>query len=178
MVAALVGAVVVLFVGLVVAAVVGIAWLTSNGEAALADTGVIWQAATWATWVVAVLAIAVSVWVAAYASTEWGSRPRALVAIVATAVAVAAYFFLGSSGLIVAGLGLGWAIAIPAERIGRIAVRAVTALAVALAAPSFESLSGAMLALVLALSPWVAALLFWVSDGAWTLLTGRVAKSA
>ena len=88
------------------------------------------------------------------------------------------YHRAGFVGLIVAGLGLGWAIAVPAERIGRIAVRAVTALAVALAAPSFESLSGAMLALVLALSPWVAALLFWVSDGAWTLLTGRVAKSA
>jgi hypothetical protein len=178
MVAALAGVVVVVFVGLVAAAVVGVAWLTSNGGSALADTTVIWQAATVATWVVAALVVAIAVWVAAYASTEWGSRRRALVAIAGAGMAMVAYYLLGSSGLVVAGLGLGWAIAIPAERVGRVAIRAVVSLLVALLAPAFESLSGGVLALGLALSPWVTALLFLFSDGTWTFMTKRLPTPA
>jgi hypothetical protein len=174
MVASVVGAMVVVSVGLIVAAVVGIAWLVSSGEGALADFDVVWQAARVATWVVAALVIAVSVWVAAYSSTEWGSRPRAVPAIGGAAVATTAYFLLGSAGLVLAGLGMGWAIAIPAGRIGRVAARAVVCLLAGLVVPSIDRLSGGTLAAVLVASPWGAALLCWVADGLWTLTTRRL----
>jgi hypothetical protein len=176
MVAALVAAAVVLLAGLVGAAIVGIAWLVSGGAAELADTALIWRVATVATWIVAALVVAVAVWVAAYASTEWGSRPRALVGTAAAGLAMAAFLLLGSSGLVVAGLGLGWAVAIPAERIGRVAARGVSSWLVALLAPGLGSLSGATLALLLAISPWVAAVLVWMSDGAWVLVAKWIAK--
>lgn len=176
MVAALVGAVVVLLAGLVGAAIAGIAWLVSGGEADLADTGLIWRVATVATWIVAVLVVGVAVWVAAYASTEWGSRPRALAGAAAAGLTVAAYLLLGSSGFVLAGLGLGWAVAIPAERISRVAARGVTSLLVALLAPGFESLSGATLTLLVAVSPWVAALLVWLSDRVWVLVTNSITR--
>jgi len=176
MVAALGAALMVLVAGLVAAAIVGVAWLVSSGQAGLADTALIWRVAGVTTWIVAALAIGLAVWVAAYASTEWGSRPRALAGSAAAGVAVAAYLLLGSSGVVVAGLGLGWAVAIPAERISRVAVRGIAILLVSLAAPGFESVSGAELALVLAVSPWVAAALVWLADAAWVFLAGWISR--
>lgn len=174
MVAALAAAVVVLVAGLVSAAVVGVAWLVSSGQAGLADTAVIWRVATVTTWIVGILAIGLAVWVAAYASTEWGSRSRALAGSAAAGLAMVAYLLLGSSGLVVAGLGLGWAVAIPAERISRVSVRGIAVLLVSLLAPGFDSVSGAELVLLLALSPWVAAALVWLVDGAWVLLARTI----
>lgn len=172
MVAALIGALVVVLAGLVGAAIVGIAWLVSNGRADLADTALIWRVATVATWIVAPISVFVAVWVSAYASTEWGSRPRALVGTAAAGLALGAYLLLGSSGLVVAGLGLGWAVAIPAERISRVAVRGTTGLLVALVAPGLAALPGPTLAVLLVVSPWLAALLVWVSDRVWVLVDG------
>lgn len=177
MVAALVGAVGVLLAGLVGGAIVGVAWLVSGGTADLADTALIWRVATVTIWIMAALVMGVAVWVAAYASTEWGSRPRALAGTAAATLTAGAYLLLGFSGLAVAGLALGWSVAIPAERVSRIAVRAVPSLLVALLAPGLESLSGAGLALVLATSPWVAALLVWLADSGWVLVTKRIAQS-
>jgi hypothetical protein len=177
MVAALIGALIVVVAGLVTAAIVGVAWLVSNGGADLADTALIWRVATVATWIVAPVAVLVAVWVAAYASTEWGSRPRALAGTAAAGLALGAYLLLGSSGLLVAGLGLGWAVAIPAERISRVAVRGITSLLVALVAPGLASLSGPTVALLLVVSPWVAALLVWLSDRGWVLVDGWFNRS-
>ena len=175
MVAVVVGAIIVLLAGLVAAAVVGVAWLARSGEAELARTENIWQAAGVSTWIAAGLALAVSVWVAAYASTEWGSRPRAILAIVGAAVATTAFALLESTGLVVAGLGMGWAIAIPAERVARVAVRAVACLLAGLAFPDIGALSGGVLAVVLVASPWAAALLCWAADALWALVAGRLA---
>ena len=177
MVAAVVGAIVVLLAGLVGAAIVGIAWLVSGGSAGLADPALIWRVASVAIWIVAILVMGVAVWVAAYASTEWGSRPRALAGVAAAASAAGAYLLLGSSGLALAGLAFGWAIAIPAERVGRIAARAVPSLLVALLAPALEPLSGPALALALVVSPWLAALLVWLADLVWVFVTKRLAQS-
>ena len=176
MVATLVAALIVLVVGLVTAAIVGVAWLVSRGQADLADAALIWRVATVTTWIVAALAIGLAVWVAAYASTEWGSRPRALAGSAAAGLAITAYLLLGSSGLVVAGLGLGWAVAIPAERISRVAVRGIVILLVSLLAPGFESVPGAELAVVLAVSPWVAAALLWPADAAWVLMAGWISR--
>ena len=177
MVAALIGALIVVLAGLVGAAIVGVAWLVSNGGADLADTALIWRVATVATWIVSPLAVFVAVWVSAYASTESGSRPRALVGSAAAGLALGAYLLLGSSGLLVAGLGLGWAVAIPAERISRVAVRGITSLLVALVAPGLASLSGTTVALLLVVSPWLSALLVWLSDRVWVLVDGWFSRS-
>jgi hypothetical protein len=173
MVASLVGATGVMLVGLIAAAVAGVAWLISSGDSSLANLDLVWQSVGVATWVVAGLVMAVSVWVAAYSSTEWGSRPRALLGIAGAAVATAAYYLLGSGGLVLAGLGMGWAIAIPAERVGRLAGRAVVCLLAALLMPAIDALSGGLLAIVIAVSPWGAAVLCWVADALWALAMRR-----
>jgi hypothetical protein len=173
MVASLVGATVVVLVGLIAAAVVGVAWLVSSGDSSLANLDLVWQSVGVATWIVAGLVMAVSVWVAAYSSTEWGSRPRAFLGIAGAAVATAAYYLLGSGGLVLAGLGMGWAIAIPAERIGRLAGRAVVCLSAALVMPAIDALPGGLLAIVIVASPWAAALLCWVVDALWALMMKR-----
>lgn len=173
MVGALVGALVVVVAGLVSGAVVGVAWLVSAGEADLADPDLIWRVATTSSWVAGPLVVGLAVWVAAYASTEWGSRPRALAGSAAALVGMAAYALVGSSGFLVAGLALGWSIAVPAERVARVAARAVLSLIAALFLPRIDSLSGGILVVVLVASPWLTALLVLVGDRAWHLLAGR-----
>lgn len=173
MVGALVGALIVVVAGLTSGAVVGIAWLVSAGTAELADPDLIWRVATITSWVAGPLVVGLAVWVAAYASTEWGSRPRALAGTAAALIGMAAYALLGSSGFVVAGLALGWSIAVPAERVARIAARAILSLIAVLFLPQIDTLSGGVLVVVLVSSPWLTALLVWLGDWAWRLVARR-----
>ncbi len=111
-----------------------------------------------------------AVWVAAYASTEGGSRRRAAVGASGGLAVMAGYLLLGSSGLVLAGLALGWALAVPAERVGRVGARSVPSLLVALVMPRIDALPVLMLVAVLLVSPWAATLLGWLGDGAWEAL--------
>lgn len=178
MVGILVGGLVVVAAGLVAAVVAGVAWLVGRGSGEPAGIDTVWRVVTFASALAAPLVIGLAVWVAAYGSTERGSRRRALVGAAAAAVGGAAYLLLGSSGLVLAALALGWSVAVPAERVGRIAARAVLSLAAALFMPAMGDLAGGWLVLVLVASPWVAVAFMLAGDAAWSVFTRFLASRA
>lgn len=176
MVGILIGGVVVVAAGVMAAAVAGVAWLVGRGTGELADGQLIWRVVTFAAVAVAPLVVGVVVWVAAYGSTERGSRPRALAGIGAASVGLAGYLLLGSSGLILAALTLGWSLAVPAERVGRIAARVVLGLVAALFMPAIGGVSVGWLVLTLVTSPWAAVAFMLAGDAAWMAIA-RLAES-
>ena len=135
------------------------------------QSGEVIRAVTMAWWVIAAVAGAILVWVAAYASTGWGSRRRMIVGAGFGLALGAGYTLLGAELGLVVGLATGWAVVIPAERTGRVVARSVPALLAGLI--SLPSLSRLVYAGVAVASPWAAALLVLIGDAAWTAL-GRL----
>jgi hypothetical protein len=160
---------------LVILLAAGVA-LAANGIVYLADYGSrtfesenVATAVTVVFWIVVPAAFAVSVWSSAYASTTRRSVMRGTAAILAGGLVALLFHLSGVSGAALAGLGLGWSIAIPAEHPARWGARAV--LPVILGAVLFPSwddgLSVPITVLILALSPALAALFVWLSDVAY-----------
>ena len=160
---------------LVILLAAGVA-LAANGIIYLADYGSrtfdganVSTAVSVVFWIVVPAAFAVSVWSTAYASTTRRSVMRGSAAIVAGGVLALLFHLSGISGALLAGLGVGWSIAIPAEHPARWAARAV--LPVVLGAMLFpgwdEGLGIPPTVLILALSPALAALFVWLSDVAY-----------
>ncbi|MGH8874967.1 MAG: hypothetical protein ACRDVM_06925, partial [Acidimicrobiia bacterium] len=93
--------------------------------------------------------------------------PRALAGS-AVAVAVGGGLaLLGSPWFAAAGLAAGWAVAVPADRAGRVALRALPLLVASLIAPSWDDLTLWWRVLTLAVSPAGAALAVWALDSLW-----------
>lgn len=124
-----------------------------------------------AAWVVWIGSGIVLIWVAAYASTGWGSRWRTALGVLVGLALGVGYTLLGAPLGVIVGLAAGWAVVIPAEKAGRVAVRALPALLVGLL--SLPNLSGPVTVGLVALSPWIAALLVLLGDGAWAAI-GRL----
>ncbi len=116
-------------------------------------------------WIVAPAAFGVSVWSAAYASTTQQSVVRGLTGITLGGLLALLFHISGFSGAAMAGLGLGWGIAIPAEHPARWAVRAVLPVLIgAVVFPQWEQMSTPVVVLILVLIPAVAGLFVWLSD--------------
>jgi hypothetical protein len=85
---------------------------------------------------------------------------------------------LDSSGLLAAGLAIGWALAIPAESPTHIAARSLPVLVVALIVPRLDDLSTSTLVAYLAVSPLAAAISVYLGNLPWSLRGGEPGSSA
>lgn len=144
----------------------GVTALIALAIATFSDRGDLVRAVTTGGWVIAAIAGALLVWVAAYASTGWGSRRRTLVGVAVGLALGAGYTLLGAELGVVVGLAVGWAVVIPAERVERVLARSLPALlagVVSLPAMSRLAFGGLVTA-----APWIAALLVLIGDAAWT----------
>jgi hypothetical protein len=145
----------------------GVVALIALGIASFSkQSGEVMRAVAVAWWVIAATAGVILVWVAAYASTSWGSRRRLLVGAGVGLALGAGYVLLGAELGVVVGLAAGWAVVIPAERTERIIARSVPALLLGLI--SLPGLTRLAYAGVFVASPWAAALLVLLGDTAWT----------
>jgi len=152
----------------------GVVALVAMGIASFSkQSGEVMRAVSMAWWVIAAIAGILLVWVAAYASTGWGSRGRMVVGAAVGLALGAGYMLLGAELGVVVGLAAGWAVVIPAERTERIIARLVPALLAGLI--SLPALTRLAYAGVVVASPWAAALLVLIGDAAWTAL-GRIRK--
>lgn len=122
-----------------------------------------------AAWIFAPIGLGVAVWVAAYGTTEHGSLPRTFVAAPAAVGVAVGLLLLDSSGLLAAGLAIGWALAIPAESPTHVAARALPMLVVALIVPRLDDLSTLTMVAYLAASPLAAAISVYLGDLPWSL---------
>ena len=152
----------------------GIIYLADYGRRTFETTDVL-SAVSLVFWIVVPLAFGLSVWSATYASTTSQSVARGAVAIAAGALLGLLFHLSGFSGAALAGLGLGWAIAVPAEHPTRWAVRAALPVLVgAMIFPRWDGLSLQIVVLVLAITPALAGLFVWLSDVAYQgLVTSR-----
>jgi hypothetical protein len=124
-----------------------------------------------AAWVVWIASAIVLIWAGAYASTGWGSRVRSLLGVIVGLALGAGYTLLGAELGVVVGLAAGWAVVIPSEKVERVLFRVVPALLVGII--SIPGLSFLAWVGILAVSPWIAALLVLIGDLVWTTL-GRM----
>lgn len=156
-------------------AMVGIVSLIAGGVAAtiwvfdrtVSIAGAMGDTVRIAAWVFAPIGLAVTVWVAAYGTTREGSIPRVLLAAPAAIAVAVALLFLDSSGLLVAGLAIGWALAMPFGSPTHVAVRALPLLVAALFFPRFDDLPVWTVIWILVASPAAAALAVYVGDLLW-----------
>lgn len=158
-------------------AIVGLASLVAGGVAGVLGlfggetsvTGAMGATLQIAAWVFAPLGVAVAVWAAAYGATRQGSVPRTLVAAPAAIGVAVALLFLGSSGLLAAGLAIGWALAMPGESPTHVAARSMPLLVAALFVPRLDDVSGWTTVGFLIASPVVAAVGVFAADLIWGL---------
>ncbi len=152
----------------------GVVALIALGIASFSkQSGEVMRAVAMAWWVISAVAGVILIWVAAYASTGWGSRRRLIVGAGVGFALGAGYTLLGAELGIVVGLATGWAVVIPSEKMERIIARSVPALLVGVV--SIPGMTRLGFAGVVAASPWAAALLVLIGDAAWTAL-GRIRK--
>lgn len=158
-------------VALLATIISGAVWVFSReteiGESVSGSVGV-------ALWIVGPLALGAAVGAAAYASTKQRSFPRSLVGTVAALAMGAGLLSLDASGFAAGALAFGWAVAIPADKPSRIALRGLPLLALAAILTTATwgrvgDLAVWQLGLVLALSPLVAALWVWLADWGWSV---------
>ncbi len=167
--------------GLLLALAAGVA-LAANGIIYLADYGTrtfsvsdVVAPVRVVFWLVVPAAFAIALWSAAYVSTTRQSWIRGSAGIVAGGVVALLFHITGLSGALLAGLGLGWAVALPAEHPARWAARAVLPVLIgAVVFPAWAGLGLPIVILILVLSPALAALFVWLPDIAYAgLVTGR-----
>ena len=167
--AALVGA---LIIGLAALIVGGFTWVVWIFDRATSVTGAMADTVRIGGWIFAPIGLAAAVWAAAYGTTQQDSLPRTLIAApVAIGVAVG-MLLLGSSGLLAASLGIGWALAIPARTTVQVAARALPLLVAALVVPDLGELSVPRVVAILLISPLVAAVVVLVADLPWGMKKG------
>ncbi len=174
-VAAVAAAVVVGVVALLTLVVAAAVWVFKRN---LSIGGSVGEAVGVAVWIVGPLASGAAVGAAAFASTRRRSLPRTALGTGAAIAVGGSLLALGASGFALAALALGWSVAIPADKAGRIAVRGLPMLFVAVAATAstwgrIADLGVWQLVLVLIVSPLLAAVWVWLADAGW----GAVASS-
>lgn len=159
------------FVDALALAVVAIVVFTLTSVSRSGGGGNVLYAVIVAAWVVWIGSGIVLVWVAAYASTGWGSRWRTVLGVLVGLALGVGYTLLGAPLGVVVGLAAGWAVVIPAEKAGRVVARSLPALLIGLV--SLPNLSGPLTVGLVALSPWIAAVLVLLGDAAWGVV-GRL----
>ena len=120
------------------------------------------------------VAFVAAVWTAAYGSGHARAGLRTLIGGVAGLAVLAVLAALDTPVLLLAGLAVAWAVAIPFEHWGRPGLRLVwPATAAVSGAILFPDPGPLLLAVLLALSPPVAAATVWLGDLIWTF-SGRL----
>lgn len=155
--------------------VAGAVWVF-NRDLVIADA--VWRVVGVGLWIAGPVIVGAAVGAAAYGSTEQRSFPRTAIG---TAVAVAigvALIGIRASGFAFGALAAGWAVAIPSDKLWRMAARGLPAVvaAVLLAGVSLGRLEDAgtwPLVGVLGVSPLLAGLAVWLGDAVWQALTRR-----
>lgn len=171
------GAVLLAAVGLISFLALGSLWLFDRSRE-VADP--MWSAVITAAWVAGPVAIGAAVWGAAYASTTHRSVPRSLIGLLGGTGVGAGLLAMGASGFAIAALAVGWGVAIPAHNLGRVAFRALVPVAIAVGLigwtwGSIESYRPWQLAVLIIVSPPIAALWVWLADAIW--MAARAARS-
>ncbi len=110
-------------------------------------------------WTAAGVAVALVVWVAAYGSTSRGSLRRTVIAVPAALAIGIGLVLLGSAGFALAGLAVGWGLAMPHRSPMQVVLRSLPPVAAALIMPSISGVIG-YLTVALA-SPLTAAVWIW-----------------
>jgi hypothetical protein len=173
--AAVAGGVIVGLASLIAGGVALVMGLFNDSVSATASMG---ETLRIAAWIFAPIGLSVAVWVAAYGTTEQGSLPRTIVAAPAAVGVAVGLLLLDSSGLLAAGLAIGWALAIPAESPTHVAARALPMLVVALIVPRLDDLSTWTMVAYLAVSPLAAAISVYVGNLPWSLRGGEPGTTA
>lgn len=129
-------------------------------------------------WVVGPVALGAAVGAAAYASTRQRSLPRIVLGTAAAVAVAAALLALDASWFAAAALAFGWAIAIPADKAGRIAARGLPLIVAAAVATTaawgrIGDLRAWQLSLIVAGSPLVAGVWVWLADAGYAALSSR-----
>ena len=164
-----VGAVLLAAVGLISFLFLGAVWLFNRSREVVDPT---WAAVALAAWVAGPVALGGAVWGAAYASTTSRSMPRTVLGTAAAVGVGAALLAFGASGFAVAALAIGWGLAIPAQTVGRVALRCLIPVTVAIAAlgwswGSIDVFRLWQLGVLVVLSPIIAAAWVWLADALW-----------
>lgn len=173
-----VGAILLAAVGLGSYLVLGAMWLFDRSREVADPT---WSAVATSAWVAGPVAVGAAVWGAAYASTTTRSLPRSALGTVAALAVGAGLLALNASLFAVSALAIGWALAIPAHNVGRIAARGAIPIGVAILATTatwgqIDSYRLWQVALLLVISPPAAALWVWLADAIW--MGARSARSS
>ena len=174
-VAAVAAAVVLGLVALVALIVSAAVWVFNRD---LSIGGSVRDVSTVTLWVVGPLAVGAAVGGAAYASTESRSFPRTVAGTVVGLVIGAALAAIGAMSFVAAGLATGWAIAMPADGMGRVAARGLPAVAAGVTVSVWTwgriaDVSPWPMVAIFVLSPLVGALFVWMGDGAWAAVAAR-----
>ena len=134
------------------------------------DASSAWSLAEIVAWIALPIGLAVSVWVAAYGSTRRGSLKSGTIAVAAAAVAGAIAWFTGNLAIVVVGLGVGWAVAMPAEHPARWILRLLPAVALLFVYPDWDGEAAWLIALALITGPLVGGLCVILGDLVWTVV--------
>jgi hypothetical protein len=173
--AGIAGALLVVIVGILAALVSTGMWFFNRDVSVLDNIRTVSNGALW---VLVPVVLVAGIGAAVYAATTRKSLMRSAIGVAAAgATGALMFFFLETPGWVVATLAVGWAVGMPADRPGRIALRAIPpylgAAALILRLPKLGQLTGLQLAAVVLLSPLVAALLVWLMDALWVGGTRR-----
>ena len=119
-------------------------------------------------WLLLPVAAGISVWTAAYGSTQRYSLKRASLAIVLALVTALLMWFTGSLALPMIALAVGWSVAIPVEHPGRWLARIALAMAVLPLFPVWDGRGIEVVLLAAAIGPGAAGLSVVLGDSAWS----------
>jgi cell division protein FtsW (lipid II flippase) len=126
-----------------------------------------WGPAVLVGWIASPIAVAVSIWVAAYGSTQRESVRRATGAVVLASLIGLVLWFTGSLGMVVVVLAVGWTFAIPAEHPGRWVARLVGAIVAFRFYPIWDGVGTEVIVACVLSAPLVAGASVFVGDLVW-----------
>lgn len=152
--------------GLVLVASSGILYLANFGERTFVLRDVLDPLRYVALFVIP-LGFGAAVWAAAFGSTRSGSFARAVFATAIGLLVGLLFHLLDFSGALLAALATGWAVALPADHVGRWGVRGGIGVLLAVFSPRWEGLTLTNGVVLLVLTPIVAGVIVWLADYVW-----------
>ncbi len=169
----LAAAVLIAVVALAALLVLGLTWFITRTTDVEAGVRTVVEAGGW---LLGPIVTGGAIWAGTYASTRSGSWPRTLTGTIGAVAVGVALLLLGSSAFLAAGLALGWAIALPARRAGRVAARGLPLVLAGLAAPRLDDLATFTVVALLMASPLMAAAVVGGADRLWVAVATRRAS--
>ena len=134
------------------------------------DLAAAWSLAIAVGWVAGPVAIAISIWVAAYGSTQRNSVRSGTLAVGAASVGALVLWVTGSLGIVTVALAAGWAFAIPTEHAGRWIARVLLAIGLLPVYPIWDGVGVEVIVFAAITGPIVAGISVLVGDLLWILM--------